>query len=31
MNRDLEFRDCREIDRQACPLDQLTMPPMRGG
>ena len=28
---DLGFRDCPEIDRQACPLDQVTMPPVRGG
>jgi ribonuclease T2 len=31
MTKDLEFRDCPEIDRQACPLDQVTMPPLRGG
>ena len=31
MSKDLEFRDCPEIDRQACPLDQVTMPPLRGG
>ena len=31
MSNELEFRDCPEIDRQACPLDQVTMPPMRGG
>ena len=31
MSKELEFRDCPEIDRQACPLDQVTMPPMRGG
>jgi ribonuclease T2 len=31
MSKDLEFRDCPEIDRQACPLDQVTMPPVRGG
>src|SRR6201995_597152 len=31
MNKDLEFRDCPEIDRQAGPLDQVTMPPVRGG
>jgi ribonuclease T2 len=28
---DLGFRDCPEIDKQACPLDQVTMPPVRGG
>jgi ribonuclease T2 len=31
MSKDLEFRDCPEIDRQACPLDSVTMPPVRGG
>jgi ribonuclease T2 len=31
MSKELEFRDCPEIDRQACPLDQVTMPPVRGG
>ena len=31
MTKELEFRDCPEIDRQACPLDQVTMPPVRGG
>jgi ribonuclease T2 len=31
MNKELEFRDCPEIDRQACPLDQVNMPPVRGG
>ena len=30
MSKDLEFRDCPEIDRQACPLDSVTMPPVRG-
>jgi ribonuclease T2 len=31
MSKELEFRECPEIDRQACPLDQVTMPPVRGG
>jgi ribonuclease T2 len=31
MSKELEFRDCPEIDHQACPLDQVTMPPVRGG
>lgn len=31
MTKELEFRDCPEIDKQACPLDQVTMPPVRGG
>jgi ribonuclease T2 len=31
LSKDLGFRDCPEIDKQACPLDQVTMPPVRGG
>ena len=31
LNKDLQFRDCEEIDRRACRRDQVTMPPMRGG
>ncbi|HEY7843694.1 MAG TPA: ribonuclease T2 [Bradyrhizobium sp.] len=31
MTKDLQFRDCGEIDKQACTLDQVTMPPVRGG
>ena len=31
MNKDLKFRDCAEIDRQACRRDQVVMPPVRGG
>ena len=31
MSKELEFRDCSQIDKQACPLDQVTMPPVRGG
>ena len=31
MNKDLKFRDCAEIDRQACRRDQVVMPPIRGG
>jgi ribonuclease T2 len=31
MNKDLQFRDCEEIDKRACSRDQVTMPPMRGG
>ena len=31
MNKDLQFRDCEEIDRRACRRDQVTMPPIRGG
>jgi ribonuclease T2 len=31
LSKDLQFRDCGEIDRRACRRDQVTMPPMRGG
>ena len=31
MNKDLQFRGCDEVDRQACRRDQVTMPPVRGG
>jgi len=31
MSRDLQFRECPEIDRRACRRDQLRMPPVRGG
>ena len=31
MSKDLKFRDCSEIDRQACRRDKLLMPPVRGG
>lgn len=31
LNKDLQFRDCEEIDRHACRRDQVTMPPVRGG
>jgi ribonuclease T2 len=31
MSKDLQFRDCAEIDRQACRRDRLSMPPVRGG
>jgi ribonuclease T2 len=31
MGKDLQFRACDEIDRRACRLDQVVMPPMRGG
>src|SRR5256714_5579439 len=31
MSKDLQFRACDEIDRRACRLDQVEMPPMRGG
>jgi ribonuclease T2 len=31
LSKDLQFRDCGEIDRRACRRDQVTMPPIRGG
>ncbi len=31
LSKDLQFRDCEEIDRRACRRDQVTMPPVRGG
>jgi ribonuclease T2 len=31
LSRDLQFRECPEIDKRACRRDQLRMPPVRGG
>ncbi len=31
LSKDLQFRECGEIDQRACRRDQVTMPPMRGG
>jgi ribonuclease T2 len=31
MGKDLQFRSCDEVDRQACRRDQVVMPPVRGG
>jgi ribonuclease T2 len=31
LSKDLQFRDCEEIDTRACRRDQVTMPPVRGG
>jgi ribonuclease T2 len=31
MSKDLQFRDCEEIDRRACRRDKVLMPPVRGG
>jgi ribonuclease T2 len=31
LSKDLQFRDCEEIDKRACKRDQVTMPPVRGG
>ena len=31
MSKDLQFRNCDEIDRRACRRDKVVMPPVRGG
>ncbi len=31
MSKDLQFRDCGEIDRRSCRRDEVVMPPVRGG
>lgn len=31
MTKDLAFRPCPEVDRRACALDRVVMPPVRGG
>jgi ribonuclease T2 len=31
LSKNLQFRDCEEIDRRACRRDRLLMPPLRGG
>ncbi|MGB9370121.1 MAG: ribonuclease T2 [Xanthobacteraceae bacterium] len=31
LSRDLQFRECPEIDKRACRREQLRMPPVRGG
>jgi ribonuclease T2 len=31
MSKDLLFRDCPEVRRRACPIQQVVMPPLRGG
>ncbi len=31
MNKDLQFRECPEVDRRACRMEKVVMPPMRGG
>jgi ribonuclease T2 len=31
MSKDMQFRDCDEIDRRACRRDEVVMPPVRGG
>ncbi len=30
MTRDLQFRECADVDRRACRRDKLVMPPVRG-
>jgi ribonuclease T2 len=31
LSKDLQFRDCAEIDQRSCRRDKLAMPPVRGG
>jgi ribonuclease T2 len=31
LTRDLQFRDCEEVERRTCRRDKLVMPPVRGG
>jgi ribonuclease T2 len=31
LTRDLQFRECHDVDRRACRRDKLVMPPVRGG
>jgi ribonuclease T2 len=31
LSKDLQFRNCPEIAKRSCRLDQLVMPPTRGG
>jgi ribonuclease T2 len=31
MSKDLQFRDCSEIDRRSCRSEKIVMPPVRGG
>jgi len=31
LSKDLQFRDCEEINRSSCRRDTVEMPPMRGG
>ena len=30
LTKDFRFRDCQEIDRRACRVKQIVMPPVRG-
>ncbi len=31
LTRDLQFRECADVERRSCRRDRLTMPPVRGG
>jgi ribonuclease T2 len=31
LSKDLRFRDCADIDRRACRVKEIIMPPIRGG
>jgi ribonuclease T2 len=31
MTRELQFRECQDVDRRSCQRDKLVMPPVRGG
>jgi ribonuclease T2 len=31
LSRELNVRECEQVDRQACRRDKLSMPPVRGG
>jgi ribonuclease T2 len=31
VGKDLQFRDCAEVDRRSCRRDKIVMPPVRGG
>lgn len=31
MSKDLQFRDCSEVDRRSCRNEKVVMPPVRGG
>ena len=31
LSKELQFRDCAQVDQRACRRDKLVMPPVRGG
>jgi ribonuclease T2 len=31
MSKDLQFRDCPEVNRRSCRHEKVVMPPVRGG